>query len=314
MQEAHQQHYQHTPHPNDIPESSTARTQTPPQQNIPRSFLYSESIIHEGVTSCKRSIIGKIITDKPIHISSIQNGLENIWGAPPGLKIQELEGKIIQFYMNNEADQDRILLGNPWIFRNSWLVVKPWDREVDYHTIDFDHVPVWVQLWGLPPHCKTKKMGESIVIIKIRVAINIHNPILSGIHIGNPTDGTCWIDYRYEKLPQDFGHYNPPIPADLLEKLAAMMVQREPAANPTKNQQYQPANHPTNSGHSPMENMQLTHKDRTKKTHRISNNLEPVLQEKSLEIGMVDHANQVKRQKMENSSRVGLAKQASPQP
>ncbi|MCH83803.1 hypothetical protein A2U01_0004629 [Trifolium medium] len=40
------------------------------------------------------------------------------------------------------------------------------------------------------------------VIIKIKVAINIHNPILSGIHIGNPTDGTSWVDYRYEKLPQ----------------------------------------------------------------------------------------------------------------
>jgi hypothetical protein len=26
--------------------------------------------------------------------------------------------------MNDIADHDRILQGNPWIFRNSWLVVK----------------------------------------------------------------------------------------------------------------------------------------------------------------------------------------------
>ncbi|MCI04014.1 DUF4283 domain protein, partial [Trifolium medium] len=195
----------------DKPESSNARNTSSPQQNIPRSFLYSENIINEGVNVCNRSIIGKFITDKPIYVSSIQNGLENIWGSPSGLKIQVLEGKVLQFYMNDSADQDRILQGNPWIFRNAWLIVKPWDRQVDYHTIDFEHVPVWIQLWGLPQHCKTKQMGESIralmcnveasefyeypgkqVIIKIKVAINVNNPIMSGIHVGNPTDGTCW--------------------------------------------------------------------------------------------------------------------------
>ncbi|MCH81958.1 hypothetical protein A2U01_0002752 [Trifolium medium] len=193
----------------------------PAHINIPRSFLYSENDIHDGISACNHSILGKIITDKPIHASSIQNGLENIWGAPQGLKIQELGGKLLQFFMTDPADKDRILQGNPWIFRNSWLVVKPWDRDTDLHDVDFDHVPIWIQLWGLPPHCKTKQMGERLgalmgkveasefyeypgkqVIIKIKVAINIHNHITSRIHVGNPTDGTSWIDYRYEKLPQ----------------------------------------------------------------------------------------------------------------
>jgi hypothetical protein len=61
--------------------------------------------------------------------------------------------------MNNIADHDRIILGNPRIFRNSWLIVKPWDRETVPITLDFDHAPIWVQLWGLPPHCKTKALG-----------------------------------------------------------------------------------------------------------------------------------------------------------
>jgi len=122
--------------------------------------------------------------------------------------------------MENKFDHDRILLSNPWIFRNSWLVIKPWDRETDIRSLDFDHVSIWVQLWGLPNHCKTKQMGESLGallgnveavkfheypgkhrILKIKVAINVHYPIQTGIHVGNPTDGTTWIDFRYEKLP-----------------------------------------------------------------------------------------------------------------
>jgi hypothetical protein len=106
-----------------------------------------------------KSVIGKIITDKHIHVNSIQNGLDSIWGAPQGLKIQEIGGKWLQFFMNNVTDQERILQGNPWIFRNSWLVVKPWDMEIDLHDLDFDNVPIWIQLWGLPPPLQNKKNG-----------------------------------------------------------------------------------------------------------------------------------------------------------
>jgi hypothetical protein len=346
-------HFNQNQHPNfhttnqppffDIPESSNSRNQPPPKPNIPRSFLYSDTEINEGLSACTSSIIGKIITDKPIHISSIQNGLENIWGSPEGLKIQELGGRILQFFMSNPADQDRILHGNPWIFRNSWLVVKPWERGMDPHTLDFDHVPIWVQLWGLPPHCKTKQMGESIgalmgnveaaefyeypgkkVIIKIKVAINVHNPITSGIHVGNPTDGTCWIDYRYEKLPQvcfncgmighydklcrnqtlkletlaplgpwirstqydkrkmeakdkkfysnpshskEFGQYSPPVPSDLLEKLATMKVSTSKFKTDNQHQQ------PQSNADPPMNQHHTTQEDKGKKVYRqILNN------------------------------------------
>ncbi|MCH82220.1 hypothetical protein A2U01_0003021 [Trifolium medium] len=373
----------------DIPESSNARNQNPPQSNIPRSFLYSDNVIHEGLPACTHSIIGKIITAKPIHVGSIQNGLESIWGAPPGLKVQELGGKILQFFMNEPADIDRILYGNPWIFRNSWLVVKPWDRETDYHEIDFDHVPIWIQLWGLPPHCKTKQMGTSIgtlmgnveasefyeypgkqVIIKIKVAININNPITSGIHVGNPTDGTSWVDYRYEKLPQvcfkcgmightdklcrnqalvldtlaplgpwirstqygkrkmedkdrkfysnpshakNFGQYSPPVPSDLLEKLAAMRVNTA-KANQTQHPQPKDANHsPQNIESYHGQDMQSQQEERNKKAHRLSYDQETTNHPTS-DIVMKEQSPTIKRQKMEELPRVGTAKQASPQP
>jgi hypothetical protein len=67
----------------DIPESSNNTNQT----TIPKFSYYSEHIIEDGLKACQGSILGKIITDKPIHVSSIQNGLENIWGSPSGLKI-----------------------------------------------------------------------------------------------------------------------------------------------------------------------------------------------------------------------------------
>jgi hypothetical protein len=194
------------------------------QQHTPPSpgfFVYPESVINNGVNACQKSVLGKIITEKSIHINSIQRGLESIWGDPAGLKIQEIEKGILQFFMDRKYDQERIILGNPWVFRNSWLIVKPWDRQMDLKNIDFNHAPVWIQMWGLPAHCKTREMGESLgsmmgtvetaelyeypgkkVIVKVKVAINVYQPIQTGIIIGNHKDGTHWIDYRYENLPQ----------------------------------------------------------------------------------------------------------------
>jgi len=123
--------------------------------------------------------------------------------------------------MDNQADQEMILQGNPGIFRNVWLLLQPWDKVSDPSFYNFDQVPIWIQLWGLPIHCKTKAMGRSIgnilgtvseselyeytgknVIVKIKVDLNVNNPIIPGIHIGNTIDGTSWIDFYYENLPQ----------------------------------------------------------------------------------------------------------------
>jgi hypothetical protein len=277
---------------------------TSPSSTRRTGFLvYPEKVINEGLTACQNSILGKIITEKPIHFNSIQNGIDSIWGAPNGLKIQEIDKGILQFFVTKRYDYERILLGNPWIFRNAWLIVKPWDRKTEPSSLDFTHAPVCIQIWGLPAHCKTKQMGNSIgsllgdvettdiyeypgkkSIVKIKVNIDVHQPIQSGILIGNHKDGTHWIDFRYENLPQvcfrcgilghsdklcmnepnsmenqaplgpwirsnqygrriieekdkrfhsnpsqgsNFGHYSPPIPASMMEQMAAMKLQEE---------------------------------------------------------------------------------------
>jgi hypothetical protein len=48
----------------------------------PGFFVYPEKVVTDGVSACQRSILGKLITNKPVHVSSIQMGLDSIWGAP----------------------------------------------------------------------------------------------------------------------------------------------------------------------------------------------------------------------------------------
>lgn len=41
-------------------------------------YLHEEDV-QEGVHICKKSIVGKILSDKPIHKGSIMTALDNIW-------------------------------------------------------------------------------------------------------------------------------------------------------------------------------------------------------------------------------------------
>ncbi|KAJ1381384.1 hypothetical protein SESBI_45205 [Sesbania bispinosa] len=57
---------------------------------------------------------------------------------------------------------ERILRGSPRIFRNSWQSLHRWERNQDFSTLKFTTVPLKVQIWGLPFHCRTQRMGYRI--------------------------------------------------------------------------------------------------------------------------------------------------------
>ncbi|KAJ1431787.1 Zinc knuckle CX2CX4HX4C [Sesbania bispinosa] len=192
------------------------------EEEDPPIILFDDEDIDTGVNSCSRSLVGKIITDKPIHTNSLHNALSGIWCHPKGFRVEEISTKIFQFFFDNEQESNRILRGSPWLFRNSWLVLQPWKRGVIAEDQQFLTVPVHVQIWGLPPpHCKTLKMGQKIgaclgkvlsselfevrdrgSFIKMLVSLDTTRPLKVGVHTGNKSDEVFWVDFQYEKLPQ----------------------------------------------------------------------------------------------------------------
>ncbi|KAJ1430179.1 Zinc knuckle CX2CX4HX4C [Sesbania bispinosa] len=87
--------------------------------------------------------------------------------------------------------------------------------------MNFSVVPLKVQIWGLPPHCKTSKMSHRIgaclgtvkdseiwetrdkgSFIKVTIDFDTNSPLKAGINVGSQTDGVMWVDFRYERLPQ----------------------------------------------------------------------------------------------------------------
>jgi hypothetical protein len=182
--------------------------------------MYKEEHVAEGISTCNNTLIGKILSSKTILKPVLQNSLQGIWGDPKGFAITEIEGGFFHITMDSEKDIQRALKGNPWMVRNSWFLVQLWDRQINPRNLDFLHAPAWIQIWGLPIHCKTVTMGRHLGsqlgkveeaaiydypqkarIVKVKVCINIEDPISPCMFIGNTKDGINWVDFRYENLP-----------------------------------------------------------------------------------------------------------------
>ncbi|CAJ2627958.1 unnamed protein product [Trifolium pratense] len=203
-----------------VPTEETVTAEDPAETDSVVNF--DDSDVQDKLEEYQNSFLGKIISEKTIRKNSIRNVLGNIWCNPKGFRVEQIDDKLFHFFMDEKIDTKRIIQGNPWVFRNSWLIVQPWKRDIDVRSLEFHHAPIWIQLWGLPPHCKTKQMGIKIgsasmgtavlaselykypknkLIVKIKVNLEIYKPIKAGIHIRSVKDGVHWIDFRYEKLP-----------------------------------------------------------------------------------------------------------------
>lgn len=182
--------------------------------------MYEEDAIGEGIKQCQNSILGKILSPKQIPKQVLHSSLMGIWCSPAGFKITELENNLYQFSFEKEKDITRIFKGEPWIIRNVWLKLHLWTRTTIIQELDFQHAPLWIQVWGLPLHCKTVAMGmqlgsqigkveeaaiydypDNAKIIKIKVQFDLAKPIRACMYIGNDKDGINWVDFRYENLP-----------------------------------------------------------------------------------------------------------------
>ncbi|KAJ1403686.1 Zinc knuckle CX2CX4HX4C [Sesbania bispinosa] len=203
---------------NQSTEKNDQNRSNPRRNKAPDPIVFEEEDIQEGLEECGNSVVGKLTTEKSIHVNSLSNAFNSIWNEPKGFKVIDLVGeKIFQFFFQDS----RVVKGQPWSFRNSWLILKRWERHLNPNDMDFRNIQVWVQLWGLPIHCRTRQMGRRIgacmgtvsdadiyeiqgmgSYVRILVEIDVSKPLLPGINAGSKSDGVFWVDFQFEKLPQ----------------------------------------------------------------------------------------------------------------
>lgn len=68
-----------------------------------------------------------------------------MWGDPSGFRMEELDSKLFQVFFDEESSMQRVLDRGPWLFRNSWVILDRWKRNMRNEEYKFNQASVWIQ-------------------------------------------------------------------------------------------------------------------------------------------------------------------------
>lgn len=180
----------------------------------------------EEIESCSLSLIGKLLTSKPFNKRAALTSLRKAWGLEEGLQIVEVGSNLFQFKFHEEFDMERVVCGGPWSFDNQALMLRRWQKGMTARNVKFEHVSLWVQIWGAPFDMVTPTVASEVgkrlgvveevekrqrqdgqnLFMRVRVALPISKPIRRGGFLASTEGERTWIMYKYERLPM-FCHH-----------------------------------------------------------------------------------------------------------
>ncbi|RYQ87864.1 hypothetical protein Ahy_B09g095407 [Arachis hypogaea] len=181
---------------------------------------FGEEDIKEGLEKCTRSLVGRLMADRKFSAGTLEAALLAIWRQPVGFKVLDHGGNVFQFFFEKEIEMIRIENGAPWLFKNYILNLKRWKGEDSMVETEFLKVPIWIQLWGLPEHCKTKELGRKLgrvmgevmdvdlfilrgkeeQIVKVQIGLDVTKPLRRSMKIAGGDKKVIELQVKYEKI------------------------------------------------------------------------------------------------------------------
>ncbi|KAI8571721.1 hypothetical protein RHMOL_Rhmol01G0141500 [Rhododendron molle] len=185
-------------------------------------ILELEEGFDETGVSNNHCLVGKVIQTKILNASIITNILAVAWKTRAPYHVSDSNNNVFLFHFEDSEDKRLVLQDGPWSIMNSLLILKPLENNMVVSEIQFQHYPFWVQIHGLPVEkmCRAnsetigKRFGKLIAIevapsttllshsfLRVKVEINISQPLPKGFMLRRKTRRDLWISYVYERLP-----------------------------------------------------------------------------------------------------------------
>ncbi|XP_075645554.1 uncharacterized protein At4g02000-like [Castanea sativa] len=167
------------------------------------------------------SLLGRFHTTKPINFRVAENHLHSAWKMEGNnLKIIDVGDRLFRFKFSTKSQLKWVINNGLWSFNNHILLLRRWEKGMTAFSINFQTVPMWVQVQGLPFDLIIKEVGRYIgqrigrVIevdceaiasgearfLRVRVDVPIDKPIRGGALVHSPEGDKVWVAFKYERL------------------------------------------------------------------------------------------------------------------
>ncbi|KAJ4847899.1 hypothetical protein Tsubulata_039500 [Turnera subulata] len=188
----------------------------PDREIIPVLELWKDDeVLSEAASPVQ---VGRLVADfKRFSTRVIAEGLTRIWNLRQQVKVSEVQDNTFVFHFSSIAEKERVIAGSPWSFGGFMLCLKEWPTSVELEAVEFDHVEMWVQVFGLPPNQMTRRKAAmigtlfaSIVEVdlplenspfwgkffKMKVMVGTANPLPTGFLNKSQGDSASWVSFQ----------------------------------------------------------------------------------------------------------------------
>lgn len=166
-------------------------------------------------------LAAKFLTSRVLNMEAIARTFKPLWKTRHDFAVQDLGGNKVAFVFEDAMDLERVLVNEPWTYDKFLVVFQRVHGDGPIQDSRFFHASFWVQLHNLPIHRRTEAaaeaIGQSIGLVekvaasdderggencmRIRVRMEINNPLCHGRLVNFEKDKKGWVAFRYERLP-----------------------------------------------------------------------------------------------------------------
>lgn len=165
-------------------------------------------------------LVAQFLTLRIINIESVLRALKPLWRPGMQLTARDMGKNRVIFVFKNEADAERVMANGPWSFDKHLIILSRLDDTIPFAQACFDFMSFWVQIHDLPVKMMKKAACENIGktlgslehvealdegrskgnFIRVRVNIDIRQPLCRGRKISLDCKVDHWILFKYEHL------------------------------------------------------------------------------------------------------------------
>ena len=112
-------------------------------------------------TQPKSFLAAKFLTRRVLNVESVARTFKPLWRTNQGFSIRDMNDNKLVFIFEDEADRERVMLGQPWAYDKSLVVFQRIEDEEAIEEVTFTETFFWVQLHGIP----VRRMNEEVARI-----------------------------------------------------------------------------------------------------------------------------------------------------
>ncbi|XP_021758402.1 uncharacterized protein LOC110723359 [Chenopodium quinoa] len=164
-------------------------------------------------------LVGKLLTDRGVNIEAFKRTITQSWGMKGKVVIRAIGANFFGFQFFHSRDKEKVLLGRPWCFEQSLLILNEIKGNEQPQDFALTHSPFWIRLENLPFNCRSEeharviasKLGEIVEIEsdvlgidknrRVKVMLDVSRPLRRYINVKNREGSIIKMNLKYERLP-----------------------------------------------------------------------------------------------------------------